>query len=344
MSEYLTLTEFLENTGAQLRFYDVGRRVAAIGRDDFLEFEQTRIPYPYPMQQKAWFALVQQRPQDLSAPLIWFLRFDLDEQGKLVQATRDYFIHRFVELASEKPDAADLGKALDDNPYTFKPRDDKMANLHAILHRDLGLPPSQYFDHARDYFAGKLGWEQWKFLAYQGIADLAARLHETPIGPLLADAVAQLPDEPLIALCQCLENHHLPDSLADALVQRLQQALQAQQPAPALLAALVRGLAQSHASVRDAQVEQVLQHSAANDPEVLAAIGGRAWEALLNPATASAYLQCLAGEAVGQDVFNHCLADLLRMPGLQQPLLDVIRSPQRPDALAKAFQRMLSAD
>ena len=53
MNSEFTLTRFLEDTGATLRFYDVGRRIAAIPRDDFLAFEQTRLPYPHPLQGKA---------------------------------------------------------------------------------------------------------------------------------------------------------------------------------------------------------------------------------------------------------------------------------------------------
>ena len=340
MSQTLTLSEFLENTGAKLRFYDLGRRVSRIARDDFLAFERTEQAYPYPMQQKAWFAVVQQRAQDLATPVIWFLRFDLDEQAKLVQATRDYFIHRFVELANDKPDAENLGKALDDNPYVFKPRDDKMANFHAMLNCDLGQPPSQYYAHAQQYFAGDLGWEQWNFLGYQGIADLAARLDQDDNAGQLASAVPQLPDEPLAALGQCLENHALPQALADALLARL-QALLTDKASAAMIAALLRALALAPDQSRKQAIELALNADCAGDPEVLAAIGGRAWESLQDEATARLYLETLADESVAQEIFNHCMADLLRIPGLQQPLLGVLRAPDRSEALARAFQAML---
>jgi len=53
MNASLTLTEFLENTGATLDFYDVGRRVSTISRDDFLAFEKTELSYPFPLQKKS---------------------------------------------------------------------------------------------------------------------------------------------------------------------------------------------------------------------------------------------------------------------------------------------------
>jgi len=341
MSETLCLTEFLENTGSQLRFYDMGRRISAIPRDDFLAFEQTLDTYPYPMQEEAWFALIQQRPLDMAEePVIWFLRFKLDEQGKLIQSTRDYFIHRFMELASERPDKTDLGKALEDNPFTFKPREDKMAVFHAILSRDLGKTASSYYEHAADYFSGKLGWDQWSFVGYQGIADVAARHQQDSLSDILIQAVPQLPHEPLIALCHCLENQTLNNKLAQALLSQLQTSCKNEQAPAALLAALLRSVSCAENRIRDAAVQTLLSHPMASDIEVLAAIGGRTWESLLNAGLANAYLEVLSDPEVGQAVFNHCLADLLHMPDMQQAMLDVLRSPDRSEQLALAFQTM----
>jgi len=337
----LTLTGFLENTGARLHFYDMGRRVTPIPRDRFLAFEQASEPYPYPLQHKAWFALVQEHAQALSEPLIWFLRFDLDEQAKLVQATRDYLIHRFVELATERPAAADLGQAMRDNPYAFAPREDKMANLHARVHRDLGLGPSQYYAHARDYLTGGPGWEQWSFVGYQGLADIAARQDQDDNAVILSAAIPQLPNEPLAALCQCLENHPPGEALAAALWARLQTAVEDRHTPPAILAALLRGQSQAAAEQVADAVLLLLQDARARDPEILAAIGGRAWEALQRPEVARAYLQRLASEGVEQTIFDHCVSDLLRLPGLQAQLLAVLRAEDRSETVAKAFQAML---
>ena len=339
MNASLTLTEFLENTGATLDFYDVGRRVSAISRDDFLAFEKTELSYPFPLQKKAWLAVLQQRPTSLSEPVIWFIRFDLDEQGKLVQATRDYFLHRFVELAAEAADGktSDLGAALEDNPYVFKPRDDKLANLNAQLGLHLNRGPSQYFEHAKAYFSGAVGWDQWAFVGFQGIADLAARISDNEIADLITQSIPHLPNEPLVALCQCLENQALPDELAKSLSTKLDsESIDA-----AVLAALVRGLSQAPQSYRDLAIRKALSTAFATDPEILAAIGGRAWEAMQSPEIALEYLETLANKKVDQAIFNHCISDLLRISTLQQPLLAVMRDPKRSDQLAHAFQAML---
>jgi len=339
MNASLTLTEFLENTGATIDFYDVGRRVSAISRDDFLAFEKTELSYPFPLQKKAWLAVLQQRPTSLSEPVIWFIRFDLDEQGKLVQATRDYFLHRLVELAAEAADGktSDLGAALEDNPYVFKPRDDKLANLNAQLGLHLNREPSQYFEHAKAYFSGAVDWNQWAFVGFQGIADLAARISDNEIADLITQSIPHLPNEPLVALCQCLENQALPDELAKSLTTKLDsESIDA-----AVLAALVRGLSQAPQSYRDLAIRKALSTAFATDPEILAAIGGRAWEAMQSPEIALEYLETLANKKVDQAIFNYCISDLLRISTLQQPLLAVMRDPKRSDQLAHAFQAML---
>lgn len=340
MSKTTTLCEFLEDTGAKLRFYEMGRRVCEIPRDEFLRFEKTEIPYSQPLHQKAWFALVQLRPDFADEPIIWFLRFDLDEQGKLILATRDYFIHRFVELAAENTQA-DLGAALEDNPFTFKPREDKMANLNAVLNRDLGRSPSQYFDHAREYFAGELGWDQWNFLGYQGIADMAARHAEPSIDALLTKSLPRLPAEPLVALSQCLENQEPSPSLSRVLKARLVTEIASNEASVPTVAALLRSLSRTAPELRTEAVRAVLEKAVSSDPEILAAIGGRAWESLSDEQTLHAYVERLASEGVDQNIFNHCLADLMRLPGLRDKILNELRSPQRSENVAQAFQKML---
>ena len=340
MKNNMTLVEFLENSGAQVRLYDIGRRISEIDRDTFVAFEKTDIPYPFPMQRQAWFAIIQVRTSEVLEPVIWFMRLNLDEQGKLIQATRDYLIHRFVEIAAEAGEEdADLGKALEDNPYTFKPREDRMAVFHAKFNLALGHKPSRFYEHALEYFSGTPGWDQWNFVGYQGIADVAARVEQAEIANLLSEAITNLPAEPLNALCQCLENEELPGPLADALAKRLEQATEQQDAG--LTTVLIRALALTpDTETQNALYQRALASHLGNQIELLAAIAGRAWQCLLSPELAKLYLEKLAENDHGQEAFNQCLSDLLAMPGLQQPLLDVVRNEARSDSLAKAFQSM----
>lgn len=345
MDQINTITEFLETTGAKLRFFDMGRRVAKISREQFLKFEKNDIPYPYPLQQQAWFALLfldKKKPQE---PLIWFLRMPLDEQGKLLLAARDDFMHRLIERVGEKMQAEQGGEeieaALQDNPYSFKPNEDRMAVFHARISSNMKSPPSKFYDHARRYFAGELGWDQWSFVGYQGIADIAARHDEPDTESLLITAITEMPGQPLVALCHCLENETISVTLTEALFARAQQALQQEAPDLNLLAALLRGSALSKSkTVQQQLIHALLSSPCGNHIEMLSALSGRAWEQLQDPAIRMQFLERLADNSAGQEAFNLCMADLLFIPGMREPVLSAVRDPNRSTQLSEAIGAM----
>lgn len=217
MTRSLTLLETLERAGATVDVYDLGRRVGALDRDRVLAFENTRAPYPRPLQRKAQVAIVQRRGADAADPVVWFLRFSLDEQGLLVQAERDYLLARLLESARARSGGADPHGLLHDNPYAFRPGAERMALFHARLGADLGRPGSRFYAHALEYFRGRPGWDQWRFVGYQGIADVACRHPDEP----LSTAIAALPAEPLVALGHCLESARPGPALRAALLKRL---------------------------------------------------------------------------------------------------------------------------
>ena len=151
MAKIDTLFEFLESGGLSPRFYDMGRRIRPIDRQRFIAFERTESPYPQPLQQQAWLALVLQSGDDADPrdPQIWFIRFPLDEQAKLQLAARDDFLFQLMELlgkaASDGAEGrAEIEAALKQSPYTFQPKQERLAALHARLTVDLQQPPSRY--------------------------------------------------------------------------------------------------------------------------------------------------------------------------------------------------------
>jgi hypothetical protein len=328
MSE-TTLTELLENSGASLRILDMGRRVVKVGRNRFLQFEQTAIPWPAPLVRQAWFGMLMQN-NELPEPLIWFLRLPLDEQGKLVLAARDYFIHRLIEAwqLNQQNEGAEITDALKDNPYVFKPRDDRMAVFHAKASVLMKQQPSRFYEHARTYFNGEHGWDQWSFVGYQGIADVAARFDENR--EALVSAIPALPAEPLIALCHCLENEEIDHAIAEALAKRLDASLNDS----VLVTALIRGLSFTKAAaIREKAYRRVLEMPRlASNIEVLAAIAGRAWRMLHESDFCDAYLTALAASDSGQEVFDHCLEDLLFIPEMKKPVRESLDRIGQKDA------------
>jgi hypothetical protein len=342
MSEIPSITEFLESTGVHLHLFDMGRHIVKIPRQQFLKFERTEIPYPYPQQQKAWIGILFQEKRRRAESFIWFLRLPLDELGYLATAARDDFLHRLLERVGEKLQAAKEGRqletALQDNPYCFKPRDDRMAIFHAKAAMALKQPPSQYYTHAQQYFSGELGWDQWSFVGYQGIADVAARLQEGANLQHLAVAIPKLPARPFEALCHCLENEAIPLPLAKALLQRAQKSLQEGEPDPTVISGAIRGIALSRSrKTRQRLLQEILAHPCTTNPEILAAIGGRAWEPLQEEALAKPFLERLAQNSAGQEFFNQCLSDLLYLPGMREPLLAIMRNPERSGPLSQAI-------
>jgi hypothetical protein len=319
--------------------------VTKIPRDLFLKFENTGIPYPYPLQRQAWFGILFRDSEGKREPSIWFLRFPLDEQGRLLQAARDDFLHRLLENLGQNlqalKDGEKLDSALQENPYSFKPKEERMALFHAKAELTLKQPASKYYDHARRYFSGELGWEQWPFIGYQGIADLAVRLDDEGNSSLIAEAIPRLPARPYEALCQCLENLEIPLAISQALLARVTEELEAEAPEPALVAAGVRGIACSRSpNLRKELIRSVLGHPISSNPEILAAISGRTWEDLREPKTVCLFLQRLAENSDGQAFFDQCLTDLLFIPGMREPLLAGVRNPERSEQLGRAIGKL----
>lgn len=342
MSKIPSITEFLESTGARLHLFDMGRRIVKIPRKQFLKFERAEIPYPFPQQQKAWFGILFQEDKQAAEPFIWFLHLPLDELGFLATAARDDFLHRILERAGENLVATKEGRqlqnALEDNPYCFKPRDDRMAIFHAKASQILNRPPSQHYLHAQQYFSGELGWDQWSFVGYQGIADMATRLEEGDNLQHLVSAIPKLPSRPLEALCHCLENEEITLPIAKALLKRAQESLAGKNPDLALITGAIRGSSISRSrQTRRQLIQETLNHPCASSPEILAAITGRAWESLKDDDLALPFLERLAQSSAGQEFFNQCLSELLYLPGMREPLLTIMRNPVRSEPLSQAI-------
>ncbi|MEJ2590569.1 MAG: DUF3549 family protein [Candidatus Thiodiazotropha sp.] len=343
MNEIATLTELLEAGGARPRFYDMGRRIVHLPRESFVRFEHTQIPYPQPLQQQAWFAMVLQPGAAGAAdPLIWFLHFPLDEQAKLLQAARDDFVMQLVEhLGSAGQALAQnprLQQTLEQSPYAFQPKQERLAALHARLTVDLSQPPSRYYEHAKRYFDGELGWDQWSFIGYQGIADLAARFALADNTGRIAAALDPLPPVPLEALCHCLENEAVPAPISQALLQRVEAALREPAPDPQVVTAVLRGVSHAETAAHRRQLALlVLDHPLARGSDVLAAVAGRLWGDLCDHTLCRRFLERLAENDQGQHFFDRILSDLLYLPETRPCLLERLRDPARSAHLGEAI-------
>ncbi|MEF1192175.1 DUF3549 family protein, partial [Vibrio parahaemolyticus] len=212
MENIQTLTQLLKNSHCEYQIFDLGRRIKTIDSQLFADVEKGLCPYPYPMQRKAHLAIAYWNEQ--KQPWIWFLKFELDERGLLKQSDIGNFIKYVVEAMGTRLSeemSEEQQQKLSNNPYTFKPSEDKMAVFHSQVRANLDLPTSQYYEHTQHYFTGGLGWENWQTVGLQGITDIAARLGKEQNAVTLRKALNHLPNEPLYALLGALEHVDLQE-------------------------------------------------------------------------------------------------------------------------------------
>ncbi|MDG3088876.1 DUF3549 family protein [Vibrio hannami] len=337
-----TLSQLLTNSGCEYKIYDLGRRIQAIDNSLFSSVELGQQPYPYPLQRYAQLAVAYWNEQ--KQPWIWFLKFPLDERGLLKQSDVGNFIKYVVEAMgarlSKQPDE-ETEQKLANNPYTFKPKEDKLAVFHSLIRTSLSMPTSQYYEHAQHYFTGDLGWENWQTVGLQGITDICTRLDKEQNGVLIRKAIRHLPNEPLYGILGALEHVALPEKLGKRIEEMALAIIQDKTPDLFLLSALVRALAGADKQVLSNVVKQILNSPILSHQEVLIAIAGRSWSALESSDTAELFLVRLA-QTRNQTLFNQLFADLVMIPSLRMILLPLLHGAPS-EELAQALVNLQQA-
>ena len=350
MTQFATLTDFIRQTEAQFRIFDMGRCISKLPVDSFHKVENGHIPYPKPFLHQAWIAILMWNPKAAEENVVWFLKLPLDEQGFLVQAARDDFLNRLLQNLSnsmgkgpldQPTDATEYRDALKDNPFSFTPDQEKMAAFHATATLTTRQAPSSYYKTARDYFTGQATLESWDTLGYQGIADFVIRHQEDNNEQKLAEIMPQLPDTPLEAVCTFLEHIQPGAALSSAISQRLDRAISDNKVSANQIGALLRAISQTPENDTKAELlNKVLQSPYGTEAEVIAALASRCWASLQYPELLRRFLETLAINQAGQPCFNRVMADLMFIPTLRALSLQQFRSPGRSEALSKAIGGM----
>ena len=333
-----TISDFLVLSGFQYRIFDLGRKIQKISNQTFAAIEMQQTPYPYPFQQKAWLAILFWDKQKKQEPVIWFLSFPIDELGLLKLESRDGFVRDLISNIGENMQAHLEGgiakDSLKESPFSFKPREDRLAMFHALATVELNEQPSQHYAPTQEYLTGKIGFEQWQFLGLQGISDVVARLDKDDNAATLASALPNLPDVPLDRFMQCLENVRYSGKLSVALAKRIDEEMKVEEKQPTLMASLVRALSGNEASSeRKRQIREILSSDSRKEVEVLAAISGRAWGDLKEAELMQLFLEGAALQE--QEVFNILLVDLMTIPDMRPKVLVGLRNPNRSVDLIK---------
>lgn len=341
-TELSTIYQLLESTDTQYRVFDMGRRVQKLSKAEFQGFEDATIPYPYPLQQKAWIAILFWDKKRSSEHFLWFLSFQLDEQGKLIQATRNHFIAMVIEvLGTQLTGGGEKQQQLDNNPYTFKPDQNKLAMLNAQIKVQMNQNASVYYEPAQHYLRGLMGWENWQSVGLQGLADFAARLDVDDNQAHLIKALPHLPDEVSNPLLNLLEHISIETELSENLYQLANDALKKQDKGTIIHC--IRGLSHAKASGLRAQLlSNVLASELATDQEILIVITGRCWLDLQNDALRQQFLERLAEASPDYQLFLGLVGDLVAIPAIRAQMLTSFRSPERSDRLAGAIGQLFS--
>ncbi|NOJ24411.1 DUF3549 family protein [Vibrio coralliilyticus] len=337
-----TLSQLLTNSECQYQVYDLGRRIKHIDSKVFADVEKGLQPYPFPLQRKAHLAIAYWNEH--KQPWIWFLKFELDERGLLKQADVGNFIKYVVEamgtrLSQEMTE--EQQQKLSNNPYTYKPAEDKMAVFHSQIRAQLDLPCSQYYEHAQHYFSGGLGWDKWQTVGLQGVTDICARLGHNQNGVNLRKALKHLPNEPLYALLGALEHTPLSDKLAERLQEMALEQIDSNDPDIFLLGALARALSGANMSYSGVILDKILASPRLSHQEVLIGVAGRSWHLLRDQQLAQQFLLRLA-QTGNQALFNQLFADLVMLPELRMVLLPLLHSAPSQE-LAEALVKLQQA-
>lgn len=340
MNQITTIGQFFEHSNTQFRAFDMGRRICKIPSKQFQQFEECALAYPQPSQRQAWLGVLGWEKENKSNHFIWFLKLPLDEKAYIMPAGRDDFLHRLLKTVDDKFSGTQQN-AMDDNPYGFTPNQERMACFHAKTLKVLGQTPSQYYQHAQSYFAGDLDYKQWSQLGLQGIADIATRLDEENNAQHIAASIPHIPTQPFTSLCNFLENEKIDTQMTEMIIARVHEQLSAEKPDIQIITSGLRGISYAKAKgLREQLIKSLLNHPVAHNIEVLVTIAGRAWSDLHSPELNQPYIEALANEDVGQDIFNHVMSDLLYIPGMRGSLLQVLRNPERSKKIEKATGAM----
>ncbi|MCF6456221.1 DUF3549 family protein [Pseudoalteromonas sp. MMG024] len=331
-----SLGELLDNAGTTWRVFDMGRRIQKIDKQTFSQIENNHIPYPFPLQQHAFLAIQFWNSHETETPYIWFLKMPLDEQSKLVQASRNHFASMVLEALGNQLTGNDEAQSqLDNNPYVFTPNANKLAAFNAIIKKELKQSASAYYEHVELYFSGKLGFNEWQQLGLQGIADFAMRLTDTNQDNLIK-ALDQLPQPVVNSLASTLEHSAISVALTEALYVQFENAVK-QQNSENIINYLRMMSNTSATGILERAVAILVTTPTLLNLDIVLTLTGRCWHVLEDHVVA--LMDYLASEH-DQDVFAGIFADLVAIPSLRPHMLAMIRMQNRSEALSRAIGKL----
>ncbi|MGS2743948.1 DUF3549 family protein [Halomonas sp. LS-001] len=342
MQPITTLNDFFERSGAEVCLFHMGRHVTACQQETLVAFEKQQAPWPEPWQGQARLGILF-RLGNMPEPAIWFLAFPLDEQGYLSAGQRDAFLQRLLETLGQNARNVDTGNTEDiehlmqDNPLSFTPPTPFQAMFNAMATRHLGLSASQHFEPVEAYVSQQITID-WQALGLQGIADFVVRM-DTDQSAQLTAILPDMPAEMLHAVAYCLEHLALDHALAQALIERGEQA--SQQGDLETLCACIRAVGSTSEEQVGQWYQQRLSDTATCGPDTLAAIAGRGWKHLEHSERLPLFLNRLAEDP--RTDFTAVIRDLALIPRLRLPIIMSLKEAQDGSTLQQRLAALTSS-
>ncbi|MEP1447601.1 MAG: DUF3549 family protein [Paraglaciecola sp.] len=335
MSHINTISEFLLQAGTDYRVFDMARGIRSLASQTFLEIENASVPAPYPRQQHTWFGILFFNKHVSEERYIWFVKLPLDEQGLVITAARKQFLQIVVEALGQTLDKQkNSNNQLPDNPFTFIPNQQQLADFNSIAKVELDIPLSQHL-HLVEQYISHPNENDWRTVSMQGIADFTASLPHGGYQNLLISQFLKLAPEMQYALCTSLENHATPNNITRLLIDWYQQNPQDEKR----LHSVLRGLAQSQANTDIvSMLALILNSENRQSSATLMLIAARHWQYITEPSILSPYIQQLAD--CQDDIFVGLFSDLVQIPKIRDAMLGILRWPDKSPQLTRAVGQL----
>lgn len=328
MHNITSISEFLIEAHTEYRIFDMGRTIRQIDAQVFLELENGTSAAPFPRQQMLWCGIVFWNKNLSEQRYIWFLKLPLDEQGCVVAAHRDQFLHIILDALGKEFIEEHKGAELPDNPYQFTPPQQQMADFNAIAKHLLALPANSEALQAREYLLAPNG-DGWQILSVQSISDSCCNL-DTTLCNALSEHWQHYPVEVLRPVSAALENQCLPEHLRANLTAKMKKMDNCSESGILTLRAISR-------DNEDNQLKSYVNHLLSSvetvPQDMLVVLAGRYWHWCQSEQFTLIFLDACAKAGC----FAALYPDLVQIPSIRTQLLSVLRNPKRSEALSKAI-------
>lgn len=344
MNQITTISEFLLQAGTEYRVFDMGRAIRKVSTQAFLDYENAMTPAPFPRAQHAWFGLLFWNKNMSSQHYIWFIKLPLDEQGLIMPTARNHYLQLIVDaLGKQLEHAESKNGQLPDNPYSFVPNQQQLADFNSISRRYLKLGASDYY-HVANTYIRQPNVMDWRQVPLQGLTDIASQFDKEATQTLLCEQFSLLAQPVQFSLLVSLENQPVGIRFAEVV----SAWMDASPAEPLVWQHGLRALTQSPCKgLVEQKLRQLFESELAANADLLTVIAGRLWQYFSVSAILRQFFQAVAeldmkNPDQTSTLFAPVYRDLVQIPALRESLLNMLRWPDKSPELTLCVGKLFS--